>query len=366
MPLTKIEIEYYSQQIKLNEVGLQGQERLKNAHVLCVGAGGLSAPLLLYLAAAGIGTIGIIDADEVEMSNLHRQVVYRHTHLGRPKTAMAKEQLLALNPYIKINLYQDNLTPINARKIIQRYHIIADCTDNFATRYLINDVCYYLNKPYLFASVQQFQGQCSLFLGSSGPCLRCLFPVPPKVGAIPNCGESGIVGVVPGLLGTLQATEIIKWILQQGQSLQGKLLMVDMLTMQFRQFFLKRNPECKLCVYRKPIKELLKSAPVKIPHGISASRLREKLQKQKNIILIDVRSPEERSINNPLGGQLIPLASLASRLPHLDTNKSIVVYCHSSFRSQEAVRILIRAGFSRIKFLLGGLIAWQKTETCKN
>jgi sulfur-carrier protein adenylyltransferase/sulfurtransferase len=360
MPLTHGEIEYYSRQLKLPEIGLHGQEKLKNAKVLCVGAGGLAAPLLLYLAAAGIGTIGIVDKDTLETSNLHRQVLYRYAQRGLSKIAVAKRELLALNPAITVELYPLDLHPDNALDLVQNYHIVADCTDNFATRYLINDVCFYARIPYLYASVQQFQGQCSLFAGHVGPCLRCLFPTPPQAGVIPRCSEAGVLGVLPGLLGTLQATEIIKWILQQGQSLHGKLLTLDALNMEFKQFNLPKNPECKLCVYRTPIKELLKSTTETIRYAISAQGLQKALQHKKNLLLIDVRDPEERDRDNPLGGRLIPLAVLANYLSDFDPNQAIVVYCHSGLRSQMAVKLFLHAGFAYVKFLQDGLIGWKK------
>lgn len=360
MPLTHSEVDYYSRQLRLSEIGLQGQERLKNAKVLCIGAGGLAAPLLLYLAAAGIGTLGIVDKDSVEISNLHRQIVYRHRHKGLSKIEVAKQELLALNPAIDVKTYPVDLNLDNARSLIQGYHIVADCSDNFATRYLVNDVCFYANIPYLYATVQQFQGQCSLFHGHAGPCLRCLFPSLPNVGEIPNCTEAGVLGVLPGLLGTLQAAEIIKWILQRGQLLQGKLLVIDVLNLQFRQFNLNKNPECILCVHRTPLEKLSESVTQSTPYAISAQELQKKLQQEKDILLIDVRNPEEQRSHNPLRGQLIPLPTLADYVSDLDQNRNIVVYCYSGFRSQEAVKLFLDAGFKRVKFLRGGLVAWKK------
>ncbi len=246
MSLTPDEINRYSQQLKLEHIGLEGQLKLKNSRVLCIGAGGLGSSLLFYLTAAGIGKIGIVDHDVVELSNLHRQILYQDSQLGQKKSAVAKQQLSALNPHIDIHAYSEKFNLQNANELINQYDIIADCSDNFATRYLINDICYYLNKPYAFASVSQFEGQCSLFLGKHSPCFRCLFPSTSTM--TPNCSEGGILGVLPGLLGIIQATEIMKYTLNLGNTLAGHLLTIDALNMQFRKFQFTQNTECSLCV----------------------------------------------------------------------------------------------------------------------
>jgi len=253
MTLTPAEMNRYSQQLNLDQIGLDGQLKLKNARVLCIGAGGLGSALLFYLGAAGVGHIGIMDDDVIELSNLHRQILYQTSQLGQKKVFMAHQQLSALNPDIDIALHTDKLNLNNAHELINQYDIIADCSDNFATHYLINDVCFHLNKPYAFASIAQFEGQCSLFLGKQGPCYRCLFPFK---SSIPDCSAAGVLGVLPGLFGVIQATEIIKWILKTGEPLAGRWLVGDLLKMQFRQFYFIQNPECTLCILQQSV-ELL-------------------------------------------------------------------------------------------------------------
>jgi sulfur-carrier protein adenylyltransferase/sulfurtransferase len=237
----------YSQQIKLEEIGLAGQEKLKNARVLCIGLGGIGCPLLLYLAAAGVGNLGIVDDDIVELSNLQRQILYRLPQLAQQKAAAAKAQLQALNPSIEVHEYPLRLTEQNAVELIEQYDIVADGSDNFCTRYQIHDVCFALDRPYVYGSTSQFQGQCSLFHGKQGPCFRCLFPTPTNTNTIPTCSAGGVLGVLPGLLGVIQATEIIKWVLQTGESLKNRLLLVDLLKMKFQEIHLAKNPDCSLC-----------------------------------------------------------------------------------------------------------------------
>jgi len=250
------EVLRYSQQFKLDGVGILGQEKLKTARVLCVGLGGLGSPLLMYLAASGIGTLGIIDGDQVELSNLHRQVLYRTSDISRNKSHAAKESLLAINPAISVEAYDGHFTDENSSDLIGQYDIVADCTDNFLTRYLIHDACYALKKPYFYAAVSKFQGQCSVFDGNDGPCLRCLYPIPNLFG---NCQDSGVLGVLPGLLGIIQATEIMKWIFNIGNTLKDKLLVVDLLKMSFKEIHLTKNPDCPFCSRRN--KEFRHPAP---------------------------------------------------------------------------------------------------------
>jgi adenylyltransferase/sulfurtransferase len=245
MSLSAEEFMRYSEQIKLDEIGLSGQKKLKAARVLCVGLGGLGTPALLYLAAAGVGTLGLVDGDSLELSNLHRQILYRFAEIGSQKTKAASAALLALNPTIQLEVYAEKITAKNAKTLLSSYDIVIDGSDNFATRYLIHDVCFELEKPYVYASVSQFQGQCSLFYGSKGPCLHCLFP--PLSGRVPNCKEAGVLGVVPGLLGVMQAAEAIKWLLKIGCTLEKRLLMVDILKMKFKEIHLVSNPDCSLC-----------------------------------------------------------------------------------------------------------------------
>lgn len=257
MTLTGEERLRYAQQLNLSEIGTAGQQKLKSARVLCVGAGGLGSPLLLYLAAAGVGTIGIIDADHIELSNLHRQVLYQTADIGMSKAVLAQQQLLALNPQLSIHAYAESLSVSNAHTLIQAYDIVADCTDNFSTRYVINDICYSLNMPWVFASVAQFSGQCSVFLGASSACFRCLFPTIPAHNPFSNCNADGVIGVIPGLLGMIQATEILKWILKIGKLLVNRLLVIDSLNMDFQHYDLVKNPSCRLCMLRESIENLL-------------------------------------------------------------------------------------------------------------
>jgi molybdopterin/thiamine biosynthesis adenylyltransferase/rhodanese-related sulfurtransferase len=348
----------YSRQINLKEIGLSGQERLKNARVLCVGLGGLGSSLLLYLAAAGVGRLGLVDADTIEISNLQRQVLYRLTQVSNSKTASALEQILALNPNIQVDTYYEQLTEKNATQLIAQYDIVADCSDNFYTNYLIHDVCFTQNKPYVYASISQFQGYCCLFNGNEGPCLRCLFPNPPDPKLIPSCDGGGVLGVVPGILGTIQATEIIKWILKIGHLLEKRLLMVDLLKMTFRDIRLSQNPDCQLCIHHQPLHKL---AYPSIPqsclnlenYSITLVDMLG-LLKHHTVTLIDVRSVEEHRVKN-IGGKLVPLSELPGRLNELNPDHTIILYCHSGRRSTLGLNILLEAGFSSIRYLINGI-----------
>ncbi len=345
----------YAQQLNLSEVGLLGQTKLKAARVLCVGAGGLGSPLLLYLAAAGVGTLGIVDDDALELSNLQRQVLYTTNQLGQKKANLAKEKLNALNPDINVHIYVQRLSVDNAAELINQYDIVADCSDNFATRYWINDFCIQLNKPFVSASIRQFQGQCSLFLGGGAPCYRCLFPMPPKSELIPSCAEGGVLGVLPGLLGTIQANEILKWILQLDSLLVGKLLCVDLLKMEFSSINFKQNPECECCALKKSINELLPKENACVDSlSISAESLKKLSSDQVEFVLLDVRSPEEHESYN-IGGLLIPLPELPHRLHELNSNSLIITYCRTGPRSLQAVKILQQAGFNSLRYLEGGV-----------
>lgn len=356
--LSADEIMRYAQQIKLPEVGLDGQKKLKDARVLCIGLGGLGSPLLLYLAAAGVGKLGIVDHDNVELTNLHRQILYREKHLGQAKSISAREQLLALNPSIEVNSYTEKLTPDNADELISQYDIIADGSDNFSTRYLIHDTCFKFSKPYVYASAGQFQGYCSIFhANQENPCLRCLFP-----SAIShtkaNCASDGVIGVLPGILGILQATEIIKWILNIGTGLVKRLLMVDLLAMSFKDIHLHKNPDCQLCVYGELVHEPIPAVicaedDIALKnHAISTQQLIHFLQKS-NTCLVDVRSAAEHKDKN-IGGKLIPLVELPRRLNELNRNETIILYCLSGQRSLAAIKILLAAGFTSVKYLKNG------------
>lgn len=357
--LTSDEMARYLQQLKLTEVGLEGQQKLKNARVLCVGAGGLGSSLLLYLAGAGVGTVGIIDDDCVESSNLQRQVIYQSGHVGNKKVLMAKQQIIALNPNINVHTYPQRLDLSHAKQIIEQYDIVADCSDNFSTRYLVNDVCFHLNIPYVFASISQFVGQCSLFLGHEGPCYRCLFPNHPDPNLVPTCAQGGVLGVLPGLFGIIQATEILKWILKVGQSLSGRLLIVDIMTMQFRDFNLQQNPECVLCVKNAPVEELNRpEICLTVSQPLLPKELKKLLEENNDIVLLDVRSLEEHASDN-IGGILIPLFELANRYNELPKDKMIVIYCQSGQRSLHATKILVDKNFNSVKHLTGGLMLWR-------
>ena len=356
--LSSDEMFRYSRQINLKEMGLSGQEKLKNARVLCVGLGGLGSSLLLYLAAAGVGRLGLVDSDTVELSNLQRQILYRQSQIFYPKTAAASAQIRALNSNIQVDTYCEQLTENNATQLISQYDIIADCSDNFYTNYLIHDVCFSQRKPYVYASVSQFQGYCSFFNGK-GPCLRCLFPSPdPKLS--PTCNENGILGVVPGILGSIQATEVLKSILGVGQLLEEKLLIADLLKMTFREIQLSQNPDCPLCAHNPPLQKLYYPSKQNrclnlTNYSVSIEEMRG-LLKKPSVTLVDVRSIEEHEAHN-IGGKLLPLTELDQRLSELNSNHLLILYCQSSQRSIQALKILIEAGFSFVKYLIGGISA---------
>ena len=341
----------YAQQIKLDGIGISGQDKLKSARVLCVGLGGLGSPMLLYLAAAGVGTLGIVDADVLELSNLQRQVLYRESQLGLHKTEAAKAQLLALNPWIQIYSYNEALSEQNALALLSQYDIIADGSDNFYTRYLIHDRCFELNKPYVYASASAFKAYCSIFYGEKGPCFRCLFPLPPSADDFPDCNAGGVLGVLPGMAGIIQATEIIKWILNIGQSLEKRLLIMDLLHMTFKEIKFSQNPDCSLCVHH----EFIHTQPIDwTVYAISIEDLNKRLICNQKITLIDVRSPDAHKHHN-IGGKLIPLPELSDRLSELDRNDSIILYCQTDKRSQVALKTLLDAGFRSVRYLSGGV-----------
>lgn len=350
----------YSRQINLQKINLSGQEKLKNARVLCVGAGGLGSPLLLYLAAAGIGRLGLVDADTVELSNLQRQILYRQAQISDFKAASASAQILALNSTIQVDAYCERLTEDNATQLISQYDIVADCSDNFYTNYLINDVCFSQKKTYVYASVFQFQGYCSLFNGSNGSCLRCLFPTPPNPKTIPTCNEGGILGVVPGIMGTIQATEVIKWILGIDHLLENRLLIADLLKMTFREIQLSKNSDCQLCGHNESLQRLCyppKAAGcLNFTHYSITIKEMHALLKKQRVTLVDVRSIKEHEARN-IGGKLLPLTELSERLTELNPSHLIILYCYSGQRSIQALNILLEAGFFSVKYLIGGISA---------
>jgi adenylyltransferase/sulfurtransferase len=375
--LSNSEIARYSRHLILPEVGMEGQLKLKAAKVLCVGTGGLGAPLTYYLAAAGIGTIGLVDFDVVDESNLQRQIIHSTKDVGRPKIDSAAEKLLALNPNVKIVKHETMLTSANALEIIKDYDIVADGTDNFPTRYLVNDACVLSgNKPNAYASIFRFEGQASVFATEDGPCYRCLYPEPPPPGLVPSCAEGGVLGILPGLLGVIQATEVIKLILGQGDPLIGRLLLVDSLGMKFRELKLRKNPDCPVCGKNPTVTELIdyqqfcgiapeakaeivNERPVQngIPQ-ITAKELKQKLDAKEGVFVLDVREPHEYQIAN-LGAKLIPLGDLPARASELDKNREIVVHCKSGGRSQKASEFLAQNGFKNVSNLAGGITAWS-------
>jgi adenylyltransferase/sulfurtransferase len=382
--LSNEEISRYSRHLILPEVGMEGQQKLKAAKVLCVGTGGLGAPLALYLAAAGIGTLGLVDFDTVDASNLQRQIIHSTATVGKLKVDSAEIMLKGLNPFMNVVKHNTMLTSANALEIFKDYDVIADGTDNFQTRYLVNDACVLLGKPNAYGSIFRFEGQASVFATETGPCYRCLYPEPPPPGLVPSCAEGGVLGILPGLVGVIQATEVIKLILGIGDSLAGRLLLVDALGMNFRTLKLRKNPECPACGTHE-IKELIDydqfcgiekpksvgplevardkavgAAPVVdgIPQ-ITVEELKRKLDAKEDVFVLDVREPHEVPIAN-IGAPLIPVGELEKRVGELAAHKDreIVIHCRSGARSQKAALILKNAGFKNVENLAGGILAW--------
>ena len=367
--LSKEEIQRYSRHLIMPEVGMEGQLKLKRARVLTIGTGGLGAPLGLYLAAAGVGHLGLVDFDVVDNSNLQRQVTFTTQDVGKPKSAAAKARLSALNPMIEITAYETRLTSDNALDLFRDYDIIVDGTDNFPTRFLVNDACVILGKPNVYGSIFRFEGQATVFGYPGGPCYRCLYPEPPPPGLVPSCAEGGVLGVLPGIVGSIQATETIKLILGTGEPLVGRLLLFDALAMRFRELKLKRNPECPVCGDHRTITKLIdyeefcgirgEEAPA-MTDGISEITARELKMRQDRgdkLFILDVREPHEYQICN-LNGKLIPLGELPRRVNELDSSVEMVVHCRSGKRSADAIHFLQTAGFKKLWNLKGGVLAW--------
>src|SRR5277367_6452554 len=370
--LSNNEIARYSRHLLLPEVGLEGQQKLKAAKVLCVGTGGLGSPLALYLAAAGVGTLGLVDFDVVDASNLQRQIIHSTADIGRKKLDSAEEKLSALNPAINIVRHETMLTSANALEILKDYDIVADGTDNFPTRYLVNDACVLTGKPNAYGSIFRFEGQASVFATEAGPCYRCLYPEPPPPGLVPSCAEGGVLGILPGLVGVIQATEVIKLILGQGDSLVGRLLLVDALGMKFRELKLRKNPDCPACGTHRTITKLIdydqfcgiRGAEAAPTTGgdlseISVEELKKKLDAKEDIFVLDVREPHEYQICN-LNGYLIPLGDLPKRVAELDSSREIVAHCKMGGRSAKAVAFLQQSGFTKVHNLTGGITAWAE------
>jgi adenylyltransferase/sulfurtransferase len=370
--LSRDEILRYSRHLLIPEVGLEGQRKLKNSSVLIIGTGGLGSPVSLYLAAAGIGRIGLVDYDTVDSSNLQRQVIHGTSTIGKLKVESARAKLLDLNPGIQIDVYNEPYTSENAMRIAKDYDIILDGTDNFPTRYLTNDVAVFLGKPNVYASIYRFDGQVSVFYAKEGPCYRCLFPEPPPPGLVPSCAEGGVLGVLPGTIGTLQATEALKVLLGIGEPLIGKLLLYNALDMSFDFVKLKKNPNCRVCGPNADIKELIdyeefcgvpshdhEEGSAGATWDITVTELAERV-KTNHLKLIDVREPHELEISRLPNATNIPLGQLAARLSELDSADDMVLFCKSGARSTRALELLTSAGFKKVKNLKGGINAWAK------
>ncbi len=367
--LSHAEMLRYSRHLLLPEVGVSGQRKLKAARVLTVGAGGLGSPLSLYLAAAGVGTIGIVDFDVVDLTNLQRQIVHGTSTLGRSKLDSAEERLTDLNPNVRIERHETRLTSQNALEILGEYDIVVDGTDNFPTRYLVNDACVLLGKPNVYGSIFRFEGQASLFYAAKGPCYRCLYSEPPPPGLVPSCAEGGVLGVLPGIIGSIQALETIKWIIGAGNSLLGRLVLFDALKLRFRELELRKDPACPLCGINPSIHELIDyeafcgigAEPAYNGPEITAEELRREMsEKAGELVLIDVREPHEWDIVRIEGARLIPLNQLPERLSELDGHAEIVTHCHHGARSMKALEILKGAGFGKVRSLAGGIDAWAE------
>jgi len=371
--LSHQEILRYSRHLLIPEVGLEGQRKLKAASALVIGTGGLGSPVALYLAAAGVGRIGLVDYDVVDYSNLQRQVIHGTSTIDQLKVESARARLLDLNPDIQVDVYNEPFTSANAMRIAADYDVIIDGTDNFPTRYLTNDVCVLLGKPNVYGSIFRFDGQVSVFYAKEGPCYRCLFPEPPPPGLVPSCAEGGVLGVLPGTIGTLQATEALKLILGIGQPLIGRLMLFNALDMSFDFVKLRKNPKCKVCGPEPEVTELIDyEAFCGVPGhdhdegsagagwDIGAGELAARLQQGNHIRLIDVREPHELEISRLPGAQLIPLGQMAARLSELDSAEEIVLFCKSGTRSARALELLASAGFRKMKNLKGGINAWAR------
>jgi adenylyltransferase/sulfurtransferase len=370
--LTNEEIQRYSRHLILPEVGMDGQLKLKQAKVLLVGTGGLGSPMALYLAAAGVGTLGLVDFDVVDVTNLQRQVIHGTGDVGRKKIDSAEDTLRDINPNVNIVRHEVALTSDNALEIIREYDIVADGTDNFPTRYLVNDACVLLRKPNAYGSIFRFEGQASVFAMEDGPCYRCLYPEPPPPGLVPSCAEGGVLGILPGVVGLIQATEVVKLILGKGETLKGRLVLYDALNMKFRELKLRRNPECPVCGDRPTVTKLIDyqefcgipqqaEAPKQEAKllEIEVTELKQKIDRGDNFVLVDVREPHEWQIAKIPTAKLIPLGDVAKRMNELNPGDEIVVHCRSGVRSAKAAELLLQSGFKNVKNLKGGILAWS-------
>ncbi len=369
-PLSNDEVQRYSRHLIMPEVGMDGQQKLKAARVLCIGAGGLGSPVAMYLAAAGVGTLGMVDFDTVDFSNLQRQIIHGTPDVGRLKLRSANDRIQAINPNVQVECYETALSSQNALELLEPYDVIVDGTDNFPTRYLVNDACVLLGKPNVYGSIFRFEGQASVFATKDGPCYRCLYPEPPPPGLVPSCAEGGVLGVLPGIVGTIQATEAIKLIIGVGEPLIGRFLIFDALRMRFRELKLRRDPECPVCGDRPTVRELIDyeqfcgvapaaqtSAPAAVEET-TVEELKRRFDAGEDTFLLDVREPQEYQICTIPGSTLISLGDLPSRLSELEGRRNIVVHCKSGVRSAKAVKLLREAGFGDAVNLQGGILAW--------
>jgi len=374
MELNNDEIRRYSRHLILPEVGLAGQKKIKAASVLCIGAGGLGSPIAMYLAAAGVGKIAIVDFDTVDYSNLQRQILHTDADVGRPKAQSAKETIHGINPNCEVVIYNTRITSENALDLIRPYDIVVDGTDNFPTRYLTNDACVLLKKPNVYGSIFRFEGQATVFAYQGGPCYRCLYPEPPPPGLVPSCAEGGVLGILPGTIGLIQATETVKLILGIGEPLVGRLLLYDALGMRFRELKLRKNSECPVCGAHPTITKLIdyhqfcgvprqEAAPAqeaKVNDGeIDVTELKQKLDRGDQFVLIDVREPHEYQIARIPGARLIPLGEFSKHVGEFDKDADIVIHCKSGGRSARACGILRQAGFAHVRNVVGGITAWS-------
>jgi sulfur-carrier protein adenylyltransferase/sulfurtransferase len=366
--LSKDEILRYSRHLIIPEVGLEGQQKLKAAKVLLVGAGGLGAPLGLYLAAAGIGKIGLVDFDVVDFTNLQRQVIHSTADVGRKKLDSASEKMQGINPHLKLVKHEVALSSENALDILKDYDLVVDGTDNFPTRYLVNDACVLLGKPNVYGSIFRFEGQATVFAYQGGPCYRCLYPEPPPPGLVPSCAEGGVLGILPGTIGLIQATETVKLILGIGEPLVGRLLLYDALAMRFRELKLRKNPECPVCGEHPTVTKLIDyqqfcgipAQEPKVTEGeIEVKEVKAKLDRGDDFVLIDVREPHEYQIANIAGAKLVPLGQVPQHLNEFDKNADIVIHCKSGMRSAKACGIFRQAGFQHVRNMKGGILAWS-------
>src|SRR5689334_10023013 len=385
--LSKDEVLRYSRHLIMPEVGMEGQQKLKAARVLCIGTGGLGSPLALYLSAAGVGTLGLVDFDVVDFTNLQRQVIHFSSDVGRPKLESARQKIAAINPYVNVKTFETRLTSDNALKIFADFDIIVDGTDNFPTRFLVNDACVFTGKPNVYGSIFRFEGQASVFATKNGPCYRCLYPEPPPPGLVPSCAEGGVLGVLPGMVGMIQATEAIKLILGIGEPLIGRFMIYDALKMRFRELKLRKDPDCPVCGTHPTVTALIDyeqfcgvPAPTGQPaaaaeaaapapaHGgsvssaasdeITVQELKAKIDRKDDFVLLDVREPHEVQICRIDGAILIPLAEVPKRLNELDPTRDLIVHCRSGARSGRAVAFLRDHGFPQALNLKGGILEW--------